>query len=314
MRLAVAVSLLLLTGCPNGCDSPVGPDNDYPTPTPTPAPSVETLTFVNGLSGSPIQGIEVHVDGTQVVDENGNPVTTDEAGNISATVRLGSDISAMRTGYLTRDTRYEYDLFSMWPSSNPEYERKIVYHPGAHDDRLIRPNPGDTFTYSVADNISSDSEALGFVLRSTQEVEISTEGRIKFSQISQGGDVEFLIDPNNPDVAGYAAVIYLQMNGYEVIGGRIVFSEMQWVKTNTILHELGHFLGFGHSDDPYDLMCPGNRRIDHKTLKFSHHEFETWVMMAKRMQGQQFPDNDRNVSVSSSGHGSSTMIVKCKGK
>ena len=70
----------------------------------------------------------------------------------------------------------------------------------------------------------------------------------------------------------------------------VVYRDIEVVRSNTTLHELGHTFGLNHSPDRAEIM--GVRRLG-APEQFSPRERLAMTLMLKRPPGNLFPDNDR---------------------
>lgn len=290
-----ASTFLFLNGC--GGDSP-----SSPTSTPA-APATTTLTVVSGEGGAPVIGAKVNVGGqTYITKSNG---TVEVSGSLSGTL-LNIDING-GSDFLKRQTRYRggstFDLWLITDGISRAYLRELVYseqyNPGARLIRLVS---------------SKVSVVLPPSWRTDEKIVKAHRRAISTLNAAQGG-IRFRLDTEETahDVRIYSvldttrsglALSYLDVSGYAIVGGRIVYTKYRNAQIwNLAAHELGHFFGLGHSIDRRDMMF----RL---VADFSVKEKRTMRMMLKRPPGNKFPDNDRAATFQRTAP-TTTQVIVC---
>ena len=206
---------------------------------------------------------------------------------------LGTPVRVEAAGYLVREMLFEGRPLALWPDT-AAYVQPFVYGESAPGRRLSRWDRGFPITASAE------------LLANTRVRPILDDAVEEASRVSglpitvaSAGSVTFTVDAAdaylmaNPDVVAYTQ---RTSSANAIAGARVVFRDLKYVlgagnrvRTNTVLHEMGHVLGLGHSTDPGDVMHVDGRRTDART--FSERESLTLKMMYRwRRAGNTFPD------------------------
>jgi hypothetical protein len=289
-----ALALALAAACGGSGHNPVAA-GAVPTP---PAPAM--AQFVNGLNADEtVPGLLVAVDGVALTQPTGSD------GRTAGTVPNGARVTTSgRTDFLDRDTRFSVQAprLPLWPLTSTygaEYVRALVYdYAGGEEgstqwDNLMRPRPA-TYTVAVDATLRNDAVAYYWVNVALEEVMLITHGKVTFSWVETGGDVTFEVNPDYPGIEDARGLCDQRFSGRFITGARIVLRSLAMARSNTVVHELGHFLGFQHSSDSRDLMSVGHR--NYQQVEFTSGEESTWLMMAQREAGNLFPDRDAGLA------------------
>jgi hypothetical protein len=293
----VSAGGLLLAAC--GAASPAGASAS-PAPGFRGGVTVTTVKFVD-VNGAPVTGVTATIDGqTAVSDANG-------VASFGRQV-LGHPLDTTGpAGFVQRNTWASVEPLSVWKEED-RYLDAVVYNVYTPNRLLSRPDPTVTRTVSLSEELAADMAfrarldyALGEWTRATG---------VGFDVVDDGGaitmetsvDDKSLIQPNG---AYAAAATTSTFHGNLMVGSRIVFrfhngnGPYDSTRTGTILHELGHTLGFGHSPDDVtdDIMNVRGRSplLTSVSLRLER----TWAMMVGRRPGQARLDNDRGFRPSS---------------
>jgi hypothetical protein len=287
-----ALAVVLAAACGSSGHNPAAA-NAPALPTP---PASAVAQFVNGLRlDEPVPGLVVVVDGATLAQ----PTAAD--GRTAATIPNGARVTTSgRTGVLDRDTRFSVQAprLPLWPLTatyGAEYVRALVYdYAGGEEsstqwDYLMRPRPA-TYTVAADATLRNDAVAYYWVNVALAEVMRITQGKVTFSWVETGGDVTFEVNPDFPGLEDSRGLCDQRFVGRFITGARIVLRSLATARSNTVVHELGHFLGFQHSSDSRDLMSVRYR--NYQQVEFTSGEESAWLMMVQREPGNLFPDRD----------------------
>jgi hypothetical protein len=230
----------------------------------------------------------------QVVDGiTGAPVA---GGPVSA--GPGDPVTVERAGYLRRDTIVPRDaILTLWPVSADEaFVRTLVYSEPGAGNRLLR---WPTTTVTVPRDFPAD------VIAAVQPWVALVPSDAPLMTIR--------IDPSDPawaqftpDTIGFALREVAQSDA-RIVSVRLVFRSAGAVRVpGSLLHEVGHGLGLGHSARRQDLMFPSTQRA---TTTFGADERILLTMMYRhRRPGQVAPDNDQALG-QAAGAGPTTWTI-----
>lgn len=276
---AVLVALSSLLGCGGagggGARTPSQP-TAVATPTPTPVPSPAAR---DGLSG-------------EAVAAEFAPVAP----------AVGENVSARAAGYLLREQRFDGTPMFLWPSDE-DYVRTLVYSTRFTDDsyRMIR--WASPITLSLESGLDADAAVLDRVVAMADYV-----GRLLEFPVSvgAGGNVQIRIDAHENEALGTVAFVTRRYQGATIVGAEMVFANRAEILgsrgsdyRSTLLHEMGHVLGVGHSPIDRDVMRPGGSATPGgKAAEFQPDETRCFLMMYRHRRAGNFPP-DRDPGVTS---------------
>jgi hypothetical protein len=221
-----------------------------------------------------------------------------------AAPHLGAPVRVEAAGYLVREMLFDGRPLVLWPET-AAYVQPFVYGESTPGRRLTRWDHGFALT-ATADLLANPR------VRPILEDAVEEASRVTGLPIAvaSAGPVLLAVDAAdaylaaNPDVVAYTQ----RTSSANAIGGaRVVFRDLKYVlgagnrvRTNTVLHEMGHVLGLGHSPDPGDVMHVEGRRTDART--FSERETLTLKMMYRwRRAGNTFPDRAPELGTAAAG-------------
>ena len=320
-RFAAAVpahALAAHSACGGG--GPAAPTRAVPA---TPA-APTTLVVVSGETGQPIAGAAVTVDGRGHASDAAGEVRLGEP------ARPGAMVDVVAPGFFDRQTilRVGTSRMSLWPRQSltgldEHTTAELVYTPGAQCC------PAETVAAAplrrVHPTIANFTVVLPARYRGNDAVHAAFQEAVSLAGAASAARVVFTLgdagtgpridvaagpDPlNRPNTAAVAERTF-DPQGY-ITGGRILFvveaylagERPHWQLATIVAHELGHFLGLGHSTTP-GLMSVVAGRGNNYAYFAAHRDFspaEKLVLdlMYDRRSGTRFPDNDRTAAATS---------------
>jgi hypothetical protein len=253
------------------------------------------------VTGGPVARVTATIDGQTVVsDANG-------VASFGRQILAHPLDTTGPPGFVQRNTWASAEPISVWEEEG-RYLDAVVYNVYTPNRLLSRPDPTFTRTVSLSAELAEDAAfrqrldyALGEWTRATG---------VGFEVVDEGGaitmetsvDDKSLIQPNG---AYAAAATTSTFHGNLMVGSRVVFrfhngnGPYDSTRTGTILHELGHTLGFGHSPEDVTDDIMNVRGRSPLLITVSPRLERTWAMMAGRRPGQARLDNDRGFHPSS---------------
>jgi hypothetical protein len=289
----IVIAAALGSACSGG--NPAAPS---PTPTPTLATVTGHLTATNG--GQALPGVSVAFGALSS--------TTDTTGTFSGSVTPTASMRAVLTGagilprtvYLaaTGSRDVAVDAFALAGGFDPAFYRELVRNTldaptGAEPLRRWTQNPNVYIQTGVA-----DAKTLDMVEAITREmVPAWTDGTLAVAVIERGPDTR-------EGQAGWLTIRWNPANtghcGTSQVGQSGGFVELQpntpgcscngyQTRPGTVRHELGHAMGFWHTDAPSDLMFGASSACDRA---LSARERYHAALAYRRPVGNTSPDDD----------------------
>lgn len=154
---------------------------------------------------------------------------------------LGAMSTVRAPGYLTREAPFDGSPFYLWPQDEA-YVRALVYSEFSPGQRLAR----WTTAFTVRPLAGHEDEIAAAVAEAARATGLALT-------VGLAGAVDVVVDP----AATAYASSHREFAGYTVTSCRITFRSESGIDTATVLHELGHCLGLGHSPAAGDVMQTG---------------------------------------------------------
>ena len=262
--------------------------------------------------------------------------TTNAGGEIMLTqsVGTGSFVDIVASGYFNRQTLLRSAnerQFNLWPQTSTsglteQLTQELVYtapgnSPGGvglplGGAPLSRIDPAITRLAVVAPTLTLVSSGVTAIAVASGRLTAATGGQVMYQPDLLGGDgrIEIVVDPSSlPSGSSASANATYNSLGY-IIGGRVTLRDgacltsicdIRVPRSNgvtivrTLVHEMGHLLGFNHtvSNSVMNGGCstPGcTVNLDSRIEDFNAAEKLLVKLMLERRVGNRFPDNDRN--------------------
>jgi hypothetical protein len=266
LAVVVVMACLSFTAC-GGADITAP---SIPTvPTPTPVAQTYVVRVVDALTGGPVLAASV------------NGQFTDSAGKATLTINVGGALDITRAGYCDRKTVYREEPVNLLSTDTGcDYEADIMYRRrqnNGNPDVLERRNGGH-YTVSVDPEFASQSDKVRYAMDRASEV---SGNDVTFELVASGGQTQVVYDSNLP--AGICDGAFSTMKIR--CGGTTLYKQV-------LAHEFGHLLGFGHTSVVGDLMYSVPGVSQPIPMVFSVREHQAWLKMAKRQNGNRWPDTD----------------------
>jgi hypothetical protein len=233
-RCAALPILLSVTGCGGGSSAPSNVPVAAPTPAPAPTPVPAPVT----RDGWTEEGVAATVD--------------------PPSPAMGARVTVQAPGFLLREQRFDGTPFFLWPSEEA-YVRQLVYDWEFSDGtfRMIRWT--QPFTVSLDGDLATDPAVVAKTEEVTAHLTQITGLPIT---IGSGGAVTILVNPAILDEGAIGRTL-VTSRGAAITEATIEFADRQEISggsgsdyRNTLLHEMGHAMGLGHSASNRDVMTP----------------------------------------------------------
>ncbi|HET8646548.1 MAG TPA: hypothetical protein VFO85_13730, partial [Vicinamibacteria bacterium] len=200
--------------------------------------------------------------------------------------------------------------FSLWPRSSPvgldeSYTRDLVYswegEPGSSP--LYRVSGGQAFLVPSPE-LLADPQAVAAHQQAADQVNAAVSSVVRYSVSAHApaGAVVFntVVDPGDKGCEERVlALTSIRLRAGEISSGRIVFCTPAAARDGTVVHEVGHTFGMGHSPDADEVMHA--YKLLRQPHGFGAREALVMRLMLQRRGGNRFPDNDRGVIAAAEG-------------
>jgi hypothetical protein len=314
---------LVAVGCGGG-SAPTSPSGRSPVAAPTPDPGLAAgaaFELISGDTSAAVVGATVTI-GTRTY-------TSDASGRVvlAESVAYGTSMTVLAPDFLDRETRVRRNAslrIVLWPRTTwgrrgvtPEYTQNLVYTEstegsplGASPLRRLGPSVTQV-TLVLSPEVRLDDHAQESHQLAIPAMNDALGGRVTYriSDARPSTGVVFDVSVNPSDsVCASRVVAYTRvtLQGGNITGGQIVYCRLTGATTSTVLHEIGHTAGLGHSTDGLDVMYRFTQ--NYSSEAFSLNERLMLWMLFERLGGNRFPDNDRDVSSAAR----ETVTIACR--
>lgn len=316
----IGSTLVLLAGlegvsCGSGRSTPSSPS----AVTPPSAPS--SFKIVSGETGQPVGGATVVVAG-QSLRSDAQGIVSLPAGSST-----GALVDLVASGFLDRQTLLREGsatALSLWPRNtasgmDENFTATLVYTSTADGSvtgavSMIRHRPTTTaVTVVLSPELAADAESLRWHQLAADSLNTAVEGKLIYRVTTErptaGVVIDVTYDPSNSGCAGgVRGFASRRTSAGEITGGSVVYCASDAPRSGTVVHELGHTFGLGHSPDTRDVMYFSfvRGRSDVYTPK----EALAMKLMMARPPATKYPDNDRETSGASVEDG--VQVIRCR--
>jgi hypothetical protein len=276
-----------------------------------------TIEIASGETGEAIDGATVTIGGRDYTSVAGRVELTE-------TAPPRSEVRIVAPGMLERRTLLRepsMTRFALWPQKSETgmdetFTQAIVYsHPNGPGPlrRLAR---GTTRVVVVpAPELRGELEMEQHRL-AAERITAASGGQVVYVvatvKPASGVYVETRLGGENDELCTHSNILGFEQdfirNG-ETVRGVIVYCDPKSARTAVVSHEMGHTFGLYHSPDKAELMYAYFN--GHGAVEFSAREALEMRLMLQRMGGNEFPDDDRGVSVTGA---TATRVTVCPGR
>jgi hypothetical protein len=290
------------------------------------------ITVKSGETEAPVAGASIRIEALTSGGRVSQAYTTDSGGRftVSRDFPLSStptlDIQA--AGFLDRATlvRVGETSFTLWPRQSvtgldEQFSSTVVYSSSGCPAQttgasILRRFPSSVqevrvaFGTSLQDQVAEAAHAIAIT-----RLNAALSGSFRFvASPGASGDNVFTAEVNpahSTCTAGpeaFRAATNLTLRNGEIAGGRLTYCTVEAARSVTlVLHELGHAVGLYHSSSQSDVMyCTSGRPAD-----YTARERLALRLARQRRPGNQWPDNDRQVTTQLAQTMSGTATFTC---
>jgi hypothetical protein len=269
-----------------GGSSPSGPSGGAvtpPVPTPVPPP-----TFLDGWSDASVAAQATPPD-----------------------PRIGQPISVQAPGFLIREQAYTGAAVHLWPGGEA-YMNELVHRWEFTDGTFRMVRWSGPFTVTLDGDLATNDS----VVAKTREVvsEMQRTSGLPIT-IGPGGAVVISLNRNILPDDSAVGVASLSFQGASIVGAVVVFANRGEITgggrsdyRNTLLHEMGHVLGLGHSPNDRDVMTPGVGPGSKEARYQLNEVIALHMMYSHRSAGNFRPDRDSDLGARSTATPRDTVI------